>query len=452
MKNTEGCSDRREMILDALGGVNVYLVEESIADGAQMRDRRRSRLLTIAASAALFLLTGAVALIFSGVLSLTGGPGRFAHGAPGTADMTETAEVTKIPILIDMTDMTETEGTPGETEGPAPEEIILSGVIFRIYDDHTALVGVEDKTSNMISILIPDEVGGVPVTEIADGALDGAEKGTRVICSVFSKAYETAREYAEKNGLVFIESGSGKKPDHFYPDFIEKLEWHERDRTGDRFLAEDDNAEISVLVKEYVSGNEENADELMRRVLFRYASVNMLASYSTSSESFRYYVSDPADQYGDEMTDYDRYDVYLDDEESGDSYAAYRFAYGSITTYGELEDYVKLFYTEDKAEAFLDNTVADIEGEAYIQYTGMGYLELCVNPVFSLEVTAEKITLHEKREVLDNDVDFGGKFTGEYREDEFVLELHDGKWQAPYEPMVMVNYLDMPKVYDSLYS
>ncbi len=433
MKNTEGGSERREMILDALGGVNAYLVEESIADGNQMRDRRRSRLLTIAASAALFLLTGTVALISGGVLSLTGGPGRFAHGVPGTEDMTETAEVTKIPVLIDITDM----------------EVTPNGLICRMYDDHAVAIGMDNDDI----IEIPEKIKGVPITEIAEGAFDGAKvEEKRLICSVNSKVFDEAREYAEKNGLVFIEYGSGKKPGHFYPDFIENLEWHERDRTGDRFLAEDDNAEISVLVKEYVSGNEENADELMRRVLFRYASVNMLASYSTSSESFRYYVSDPADQYGDEMTDYDRYDVYLENEESGDSYAAYRFAYGSITTYGELEDYVKLFYTEDKAEAFLDDTVADIEGEAYIQYTGMGYLELCVNPVFSLEVTAEKITLHEKREVLDNDVDLGGEFTGEYTDSEFVLELHDGKWQAPYEPLVMVNYLDIPKVYDSLYS
>ena len=364
-----------------------------------------------------------------------------------TDKATEEAGGTATETPGDTTDTSDVTGS-NETEEPAPEKKTRDGVIYRIYNDHAVVIGMDSEYGYDFDI--PQEFDGIPVTEIAKGALDGAKKGARLICNAKSKVFDEAREYAEKNGLVFIESGSGKRPNHFYPDFIEKLKWSERDRTGDRFVAEDDNADISALVNEYISGNKKHSDELMRRVLFRYASANMLASYSMNKESFQYYVSDPANQYRDETTDYDRYDVYLVDKELGDSYAAYRFAYGSITTYEGIEAYVKLFYTEEKAETFLDE-IANIEGEAYIPYTGMGYMEYCVNPVFSLEVAAEKITLHEKREVWDNDVDLGGKFAGEYRKEEFVLELHDGKWQAPYVPLVMVNFLDMPKVYDSLY-
>ncbi len=333
--------------------------------------------------------------------------------------------------------------TVNDTEPPEFEDVIISGILYRLYSDHAVVIGKEIYINY---ITIPEEVRGVPVTDIADGAFDG-RTGVRICCETSSDVYDIARDYAASHECVFIEVGSGKLPAHIYPEWVLKLDWRERDRSGDTFEAVDDNAEISRLVGAYISGDAGTYDELMRRVFFRYACAERLANCVDDGESFRCYAYDTAGIDDIMLTDYDRYDLFY-----SEACQMFRFAYGSIVTYRDLYDYVHLFYTKEGVDQFIEEWISDIEGEAYMKYAGIGYRDVYKNPVFTLEVSAEKITLHERREVWDEEEIDRGQFTGEYTETEFVLECHDGKWRAPYEPMNRINYPDIPAIYNSLYS
>lgn len=104
--------DRKFEIMEALGGVNTYFVEESITGSPQMKDRFKAKLTTIAASVALVVIAGIVA-----VMSGTGfGFGNVPVTPPATSGGSMYGETDESSLPTDTEDpavTAETDAEPG---------------------------------------------------------------------------------------------------------------------------------------------------------------------------------------------------------------------------------------------------------------------------------------------------------------------------------------------------
>lgn len=102
--------ERKFEIMEALGGVNTYFVEEAIPGSPQMKDRSVLRLTTIAASFVLIAAMGFIALFASGMIQLGGG---FTPGAHGGDIYGETSDDIKNDTDTEKTEETVPPDSPG---------------------------------------------------------------------------------------------------------------------------------------------------------------------------------------------------------------------------------------------------------------------------------------------------------------------------------------------------
>ena len=87
--------ERKFEIMEALGGVNTYFVEEALPGSSQMKERFTLKLSTVAASFALVAVMGFVALTASGGFKISNGITPGAHGGDVYGDSNETSAATE---------------------------------------------------------------------------------------------------------------------------------------------------------------------------------------------------------------------------------------------------------------------------------------------------------------------------------------------------------------------
>lgn len=402
-----------------LNDVSDYLVMESERRSPQIKERVIVKWSTIAASVCLVL----AAVFFAWRVGV--GPGHVTPGQTvGETDATNTeTEFGTNDTETETNTVTEPETEMEMAPGGDYETVGYGGVVYDVYDSYAIVSGASSE--EVAEVVIMDEVDGVPVTEIRDGAFDDIFP-LRIYCDANYNIYEYAREYAIAHDHVFIETNSGKLPDHYYPDWVEDLKWQPRDTSGDEFIFVDDNARLTELAVAYAAGDADVYDELLQRLWYRY-SCAMQVRYWDEIWPGKY---EPTAGWNTDsiMTDGDRHVYY----QFGDGNTLYSFAYGYIDTYSEYIDYFEKYFTTDTLEAYFENYgPTDIEGEVF-RYRGYaGYTTGDKNPVFSIRVAGDTIVLTERREVWDDPYDQGG-FTGEYTETEIVFEYRNGKWQLPF--------------------
>lgn len=371
----------------------------------------------------------------------------------GTGSGSVSSESTKAPESTapgtDATDTDAPDTDAPETEAPViePHDVTARGAIYHVYADHAVLTGTDLSGSIGEEVKVAEEIEGVPVTDIEDDAFK-SDVHMCVICGASSAIYEKVRSCAVASDQIFLESDSGKLPDHYYPDWVVKLNWHERDRSGDDFIAVDDNARITELVGAYLGGDESAHDELLRRVIYRAACAERFSSSIPRPERFSYYEYDSEEKYDQadsgvplSMTDVDRYD-YI----SSGIPLYYRFAYGYIDTYDELRDYAVRFYTEEKANEFLNDDTISIDGIPYKEYAGVGS-NVHDNFTFEIEVKSDKITLR----MLYDDWGCDDVQPTEKTENTVTLEKHGENWQLTCDVCFVNALFDLPNAYVKLY-
>ena len=428
-------------LMDALCDVSDYFVVESKKDSREIRERIRIRWAATAACACLAAVVTVLAIFMRGGVDPT----------PPADSVTETGR-------------TETADTDGTHEAePGYETVEHEGIIYAVYSDHAEVIGSDPTwVSNYSVVYIRETVSGVPVTAIADDFAESKfdldqelwslswevlwhqtvyvssdDPVRRIGASAGTLIAELAREYAISHDLIFVEVDSLETPDHYYPETVTKLDWKLRDTSGDKYIAVDDNDEITALVEKYRSTGE-GYDELLKRVVYRYVCAAEIGKYSPM------WICDPVDEdvnlYN---TDYDRHWYYYTYYHSGSDtyYLEYdeRFAYGDIDTFEEFTDYVGLLYTEYQATIFEDSHINGVYrpyknagGDIFHGPRGTGYGDTERNPTYRIfYVSSDTIRLMEIREkwTSSNDEDAEYAFTGKYTYRRYTLEKHDGKWQ-----------------------
>lgn len=231
---------------------------------------------------------------------------------------------------------------------------------YRVYSDHVELAQVK----NQIEYVIPDTYKGLPLTTIADNALDGIEDKANF--RLFGDGDSFARDYAIEHGCIFIEWYDGSFPDHYYPYNGDESVWVENDADDDTFLyAVDDNDRISDLVSEYLSKGT-GYNELMKAVMYRIAcAANFSNEYSDMlTECYvRKYVSSVAD-------DYDKYYIYTKEGGSAPYYEMVR--YGKLNSYNKIVGYLNMLYTPYVLSSSFGDSLIDIDGYAFQEVCGGG--------------------------------------------------------------------------------
>ena len=293
---------------------------------------------------------------------------------------------------------------------------------FEIYSHHAEVTGYYGYIGG--NVTIPDTACGKPVTVIRDGVLDGVE---RLFAKAGTSAETLARAFAVEHRLIFIELDSDKAPDHYYPPYVQNGGFGIRDTSGDRWIAEDDDGRISELFAAVMAGGKAD-DELVERMLFRYLCILQTVGWTDMlGDNIDYYTYGGVDAtYGySPPTDKDRYSVYSSDHAPYwyDAYAE-RFAYGSLDTYDEVNDYIHSLYTDNIADSYMNGQFVNIDGMAYKRQNQAGGLGSPVTASYDVFADGIKLIL---REYLDSYDDYGVTFDEPYRDYVFICE--DGRWK-----------------------
>ncbi len=327
-----------------------------------------------------------------------------------------------------------------EPTPPTPDSVTIQGVVYKLYDDHAAVVGAE--TDDIVYAPILGKVNELPVTMIMDGAFDGM-RPLRIACDRSSEIYDDAKSYAIENDHIFIGTGGTIYPERYYPDWVQKLDWRLRDTSEDKFVFVDDHDRITELKDAYLNGDESVYDELLRRVMYRYACAvtrSWLYEAGWDGKCSKYENSSQLTT-GDPMTDFDRYFNYGDILDGGPY--EYEFAYGSVDTYTEFVDYMHSFYVSSVADKIINDGTHHNRGDAlYINFTGFGYADDNRNPTYDLVVGDDYLILTERREIWMQDSETNEDyFTGDFKLETVTLELHSGKWQLTESFYIDMNIL-----------
>ena len=346
-------------------------------------------------------------------------------GIPGSETISETYAETQ-----DTEPAAETFAEAHDTEPVTVdyESVSIDHLVYHVYADHTEIVGITEYNSGGYpDYVIPEgDVHGKPVTKISE-TLFGNNKYIRLKADSGTDIGRIAREYAVEHSMVFIDTDYGNGNQSYFPDWVYRLDWRERDTSEDIFVAVDDNDRISELVKMY-SETGKGYDELLERIMFRHACIADMCWWLESR--YRKYEYDSPYGVSYEMTDHDRYDF----TENG-SNADYTFAVGHIDTYTELEEYAHLLFTDKGAAEYLKNSnMTEVNGQLVQLGGGFGYDDRDYNPAYSIELAEGMIILHEKRELWGYDenrrVEY---FTGEYSEHTFIFYNENGGWVRDYD-------------------
>lgn len=303
---------------------------------------------------------------------------------------TETTETTSAPDTTETEpDTTDTE--PIETE-PAPEPVTISGVTYELRDGGYVVTGVTSPDASR-AVLV-DKIEEINVIGIADGAFDSVADPLNF--RIFGYEDTFAREYAVENGHIFIEYYNGKLPDHYYPEGVKLGEWTENPETffDDHtiYIARDDNERIDELVEEYLLRGT-GYEELSERVLHRYACADTLRYDDLACP---YYISS-----SDSPGDWDRYVVYLFNEENCDVTYYHMSKYGELTAFDEFIANAKLLFSEECiTDTVLGTNSAypsrfNVEGYLFERDGGLGIPPYC-NFSYELIICKEKIEIHAK--------------------------------------------------------
>lgn len=428
-----------------LNEVSDYFIMETQKGSSFIRERLIVKWSTVAACVCLVIVSSLLAVYMRGGFSVV---------TPADSDRDTAGYDSAETTDDDISDETEPEET--ETSEPEPEyrTVTADNVIYNVYPDHAVAVGATlyDEVNVRDEIYLSDIVDGVPVTEIYPGAFDGMNP-LRIFCDATYGIYETARAYAVEHEHIFIEKNSDKLPDHYYPDWVNRLNWRLRDTSEDDFIFVDDNARITELAEAYRSGDGSGYDELLQRMWYRYACAQKIWLWGDYwPERYIIEYNEAIDNTGFILeyatTDYDRYWYYMDDGNR-----QFYFTYGDIDTYDEYCDYFRSNFTESAAAVWLDEDFAyEHEGRVFLNFTGSGFVTNGLDPVFSVSVEGDRIILHEKRGVWEWESaypPYNYHFTGDYIEYEVVFELHDGRWQ--YACNIFDGYRDVINYYMEYY-
>ena len=432
---------KSERFLDILQeAAGDYSIAEALPKSEQAKELRRARLLPLAACASLAIVT-AVCFVLNPF------PKKDAAVTPG-ADVYDTETVAG---TVADTDATETE--PAVITEPYKFDVVMdinpwdsyftmdwtNGPIvatFTIYpDNHAELTSLTD---NAVGVVIPRTVDGVPVTAIADGAIND-EKPIRIFAR--EGTADIARSYAVEHGHIFIEESihhndgtHGGYPDHYYPDSIKRLDWYERDTSSDDFIVSDDNARITELVNGFLAdkaagtcaaGGEnydlaygEGYDELVTRVFYRMMCASAVDCWN-DGYSPRYIYDETLTKESCLYTDFDRYiayyieDVVIASENDSETFVkAFARGVGTETVSGTMKtaddfyDYFSKYDPDFVKYGRHDYDLSHAAGGSYFSnHNSSGYYKIFGDPYVEYRQVREEYNAYLGKE--DYPVDYG---------------------------------------------